>query len=116
MWYYLVKLIISALIIVAVSEIAKRNSGFAALIASLPLTSVLAIIWLRIEGTQTTQIAELSTQIFWLVLPSLLLFLLLPALLQQGLGFWPSLGLSSAATILCYLLMIPILRRFGVPI
>jgi hypothetical protein len=114
MWYYLGKVVVSALVIVAVSELAKRNSGFAALVASLPLTSLLAIIWLRIEGAQIAQIAELSQQIFWLVLPSLVLFLLLPLLLRQGLAFWLSLGLSSAATILCYLVMIPLLRRFGV--
>lgn len=116
MWYYLSKVIVSALVIVAISEIAKRNSGIAALVASLPLTSLLAIIWLRIEGSQIVQIAELSQQIFWLVLPSLVLFLLLPLLLRQGLSFWLSLGLSSTATILCYFLMIPLLRRFGVSI
>jgi hypothetical protein len=116
MWYYITKLAVSALIIVAVSEIAKRNSGFAALVASLPLTSLLAIIWLRIEGSQTTQIAELSQQIFWLALPSLVLFALLPLLLKQGLSFWLSLGLSSAATIVCYLLMIALFRRIGVSV
>jgi hypothetical protein len=116
MWYYLVKVAISAVIIVAVSEVAKRSSGFAALVASLPLTSLLAIIWLRAEGAQITQIAELSQQIFWLVLPSLILFLLLPVLLRYGLAFWLSLSLASAATILCYFLMIPLLRRFGVSI
>jgi hypothetical protein len=116
MWYYLIKIIVSALIIVLVSEIAKRNSGFAALVASLPLTSLLAIIWLRIEGSQIAQIAELSQQIFWLVLPSLVLFLLLPLLLRYGMAFWLSLGLASAATVLCYFLMILLLRRFGVSI
>lgn len=116
MWYYLSKVVISALIIVFVSEIAKRNSGFAALVASLPLTSLLAIIWLRIEGTQIGQIAELSQQIFWLVLPSLVLFLLLPLLLRHGLAFWLSLSLASSATILCYFLLVPLLRRFGVSI
>jgi hypothetical protein len=116
MWYYLSKIIISALVIVAVSEIAKRNSGFAALVASLPLTSLLAIIWLRIEGSQIAQIAALSQQIFWLVLPSLVLFFLLPLLLKYGMAFWLSLSLASAATILCYLLMLTLLRRFGVSI
>jgi hypothetical protein len=116
MWYYLSKIVISALIIVAVSEIAKRNSGFAALVASLPLTSLLAIIWLRIEGSQVMQIAELSQQIFWLVLPSLVLFLLLPLLLRYGMAFWLSLGLASTTTVVCYFLMILLLRRFGVSI
>jgi hypothetical protein len=114
MWYYFLKLLVSALVIVVVSEIAKRNSVFAALVASLPLTSLLAIVWLHIEGSQVTQIAELSQQIFWLVLPSLMLFLLLPLLLRHGLAFWLSLGLSGGVTILCYLVMIPLLRRFGV--
>jgi hypothetical protein len=116
MGYYCIKLVISALVIVAVSEIAKRSSGIAALVASLPLTTLLAIIWLRIEGMQALQIAELSQQIFWLVLPSLVLFLLLPLLLKHGMAFWLSLSLSSAATVLCYLIMIPLLRRFGVSI
>jgi hypothetical protein len=114
MWYYFSKIVISALIIVLVSEIAKRNSAFAALIASLPLTSLLAIIWLRFEGAQVPQIAELSQQIFWLVLPSLVLFLLFPVFLRLDMAFWLSLGLASVATILCYFLMILLLRRFGV--
>ena len=116
MWYYVSKIFISALMIVAISEIAKRNSGFAALVASLPLISLMAIIWLRIEGAQVIQIAELSQQIFWLVLPSLVLFLVLPLLLKYGITFWLSLGLASAATVLCYFLMIVFLRRFGVTI
>jgi hypothetical protein len=116
MWYYFCKVAISALVIVAISEVAKRNSSFAALLASLPLTSLLAIVWLHIEGVQIAQIVALSQQIFWLVLPSLVLFLLLALLLRQGLAFWLSLGLASSATILCYFLMIPLLRRFGVSI
>jgi hypothetical protein len=114
MLYYILKFFVSALIIVLVSEIAKRSSGFAALIASLPLTSLLAIIWLHIDGSESTQIAELSSQIFWLVLPSLVLFLVLPLLLKQGIGFWPSLAFSATATIVCYLALLPLLRRFGV--
>ena len=114
MLYYILKFFVSALIIVLVSEIAKRSSGFAALIASLPLTSLLAIIWLHIDGSESAQIAELSSQIFWLVLPSLVFFLVLPLLLQKGLGFWPSLALSATATTVCYFTLLPLLRRFGV--
>jgi hypothetical protein len=114
MLYYTVKIVVSALLIVAISEIAKRHSGFAALVASLPLTSLLAFVWLHVEGTPTAQIAELSGQIFWLVLPSLMLFVLLPILVRQGWGFWPSLGVSIAATVVCYLALLPLLRRFGV--
>ncbi|HUW35888.1 MAG TPA: DUF3147 family protein [Rhodocyclaceae bacterium] len=114
MLYYALKLVVSALIVVAVSEIAKRSSGFAALVASLPLTSLLAFVWLHLEGSPPGKIAELSSQIFWLVLPSLLLFLLLPLLLRHGLDFWASLGLSSAATAGAYLALLPLLRRMGV--
>ena len=114
MLYYALKVIISALLIVAISEIAKRSTGFAALVASLPLTSLLAFVWLHMEASPPERIAELSSQIFWLVLPSLLLFLLLPFLLKHGLSFWVSLGLSVAATAGCYLALLPLLRRMGV--
>jgi hypothetical protein len=114
MLYYALKVIISALLIVAISEIAKRSTGFAALVASLPLTSLLAFVWLHMEASPPERIAELSSQIFWLVLPSLLLFLLLPFLLKHGLSFWVSLGLSVTATAGCYLALIPLLRRMGV--
>ena len=95
MLYYALKVIISAIVIVAIAEIAKRNTGLAALVASLPLTSLLAFIWLHIEGAEVSQIADLSKQIFWFVLPSLLFFVLLPIFLKHGLGFWLSLSLSA---------------------
>jgi hypothetical protein len=114
MLYYALKVIISALLIVAVSEIAKRSTGFAALVASLPLTSLLAFIWLHLDASPPERIAELSSQIFWFVLPSLLLFLLLPFLLKHGLSFWVSLGLSMAATAGCYIALLPLLRRMGI--
>lgn len=114
MIYYAIKAIVSALVIVAISEIAKRSTGFAALVASLPLTSLLAFIWLRIEGAQPERIAELSSQIFWLIIPSLLFFVLLPLLLKNGVSFWSSLGMSVAATAGAYFVMLPLLRRMGV--
>ncbi|MFZ2300978.1 MAG: DUF3147 family protein [Gallionella sp.] len=114
MLYYVLKVGISAVVIVAITEIAKRGSGFAALLAALPLISLLAFVWLHIEGAKPELIADLSSQIFWLVLPSLVLFLLLPLLLRQGLGFWLSLALSISATVACYFAMLPLLRKFGV--
>jgi hypothetical protein len=114
MLYYALKVVISALLIVAISEIAKRSTGFAALVASLPITSLLAFIWLHMEKSSSGQIAALSSQIFWLVIPSLLLFLLLPFLLKYGLSFWISLGLSMAATAGCYIALLPWLRHMGI--
>lgn len=114
MAYYAAKVLVSALLIVAISELAKRSTGVAALIASLPLTSLLAFVWLHVEDAPNERIAALSGQIFWLVLPSLLLFVLLPLLLRHGLNFWLSLALSAGATAATYLALLPLLRRFGV--
>lgn len=114
MLYYALKVVLSALLIVAISEIAKRSTGFAALLAAIPLTSLLAFIWLHMEGTSPERIAELSGQIFWLVIPSLILFLMLPALLRLGMGFWLSLALSVGATAGVYLAILPLLRRVGI--
>jgi hypothetical protein len=114
MLYYLLKIFISASLIATISEMAKRSTGFAALVASLPLTSLLAFIWLYLETGSAEHIAKLSGQIFWLVMPSLLLFLLLPILIKYGLGFWVSLSLSVATTAGFYLALLPLLRRMGV--
>ena len=114
MLYYAAKVALSALVIVAISEVARRSSGFAALIAALPLTSLLAFVWLYAEGNDPARIAELSVQIFWLVLPSLILFLVLPLLIRLGVGFWLSLAGSIFATVLCYFALLPLLRKFGV--
>lgn len=114
MFYYALKVLVSAAVIVAITEIAKRSSGFAALVAALPLTSLLAFVWLHAEGAESVRIAELSGQIFWLVLPSLILFCLFPLLIKQGMGFWLSLVLSVFATSACYLALLPLLRKLGV--
>ena len=111
MGYYLVKVAISALVIVIVSELAKRSSLVGALVASLPLTSLLAFIWLYIDTGDAAKVSSLSVDIFWLVLPSLALFLVLPLLLRLGLGFWGSLMVASAATVACYGAAVFILGR-----
>jgi hypothetical protein len=116
MWQYVVKIAVTSAIIVAVSEIAKRNSFWAAILASLPLTSLLAFIWMYVETGDTKQIAVLSHGIFWLVLPSLVLFLLLPVLLRTELNFWLSLALSCIATAFAYYLMVWMLARLGVKV
>lgn len=112
MIYLALKVALSAALIVAVSEIARRNSSAAALLASLPLVSVLAFIWLYLDTHDVDKVAELSGGIFWLVLPSLLLFLALPLLLRAGLNFWLSLLLSCALTALAYLGVLLLLKRW----
>ena len=113
MGHYALKVALSALIIVAVTEIAKRSALFGALVASLPLTSLLAFMWLYQDTGEVEQVVNLARGIFWLVLPSLVLFLVLPLLLKQGYAFWPALGLSSAATVAAYGAMAFGLSRFG---
>lgn len=111
--YLLLKLIISAGIVVVVSEIARVNPRLGGLIASLPLVSILAIIWLYVDTRDAQLIASLSREIFWLVLPSLLLFLALPWLLKLGLQFYTALALASIMTIAAYGGTLWLLARFG---
>jgi hypothetical protein len=99
---FLLKVFISAIIVAAASELARRQAWFGALIASLPLTSLLALIWLWRDGTSSAQIAEFATGILWLVLPSLLLFIVLPLMLRNGFAFWTSLAAGCAATLVGY--------------
>jgi hypothetical protein len=113
-WHYGLKVAVSALVIVAVAELAKRSPLWAAALASLPLTSLLAFVWLYLDTGDSQRVAALSQGIFWLVLPSLLLFLALPALLRAGLSFWPALGLSMLATALAYGATVVLLKALGV--
>jgi hypothetical protein len=113
-WQYALKLLISASLVVAISEIAKRSSILGAVISSMPLTTILAFIWLYIDTGDTKRITALSFDIFWLVLPSLTLFIALPYLLRVGIGFWVSLALSCLLTVLSYLGMIRLLGLFKI--
>ena len=114
MGQYALKIGLSALILVIVAEVAKRSTFWAAAVASLPLISLLAFVWLYLDTGDVQKIAVLSGSIFWLVLPSLLLFVLLPLLLRSGWGFWFSMAAASAATALAYLGMIKLLGMFGI--
>jgi uncharacterized membrane protein (GlpM family) len=109
----IIKFAISALVVVAVSELAKRSSIWAALLASLPLTSLLAFVWLRIEGEPVERIATLAGDILWLVLPSLVLFIVFPLLLRNGVNFWISLALGCLGTTVAYAGTLALLRRAG---
>ena len=114
MIYLLVKAAISALIIVAVSEIAKRSPAVGALVASLPLISVLGMIWLWRDTGDTTRLAAHAEATFWYVLPSLPMFLLIPLLLRSGVSFWISLAAGVILTVVLYLITAAALARFGI--
>jgi hypothetical protein len=110
---YVVKIVVTALLVVAISEVSKRSSFIGALLASIPIVSVLAMIWLYTDTRDVTQVAALSRSVFWLVLPSLVLFLLLPVLLTRGYAFYASLAVSIGATILVYFGAISVGRHLG---
>jgi hypothetical protein len=114
MLQYLVKILITAALVVAIAEIAKRSTFWGAAVASLPLTSLLAFVWLYIDTGDSQRIATLSQSILWLVLPSLTLFILLPMLLRYGMSFWASLGLACVATAVAYGALVWSLDRLGV--
>src|SRR5215472_4814869 len=114
MIYYAVKVLISAVIIVAVAELAKRQPAWAGALASLPLVSLLAIVWLYVDTRSGEQVASLCWSIFWLVLPSLVFFAALPLLLKQGLGFTPSLALAIVTMLAAYGAMLLGLAKAGV--
>ena len=113
---YILKVIISAIIIVAVTEIAKRNVFWGGILASIPLVSLLAFIWLYAETRDVNKIIGLSWSIFWLVLPSLTLFVALPLLLKINIRFPVALGLSVIIMAVAYLATAMILKQFGVRI
>lgn len=116
MLYLTVKALLSGVIIAIVSEVAKRSPGLGALIASLPLVSILAMIWLWRDTSDLARIADHAEATFWLVLPTLPMFLVLPWLLRSGTSFWLALGVSCVLTIGLYLITLWILPRFGIEI
>ena len=114
MIYYLLKIAITTALIVAISEVAKRSSLLGAILASIPLISVMAMIWLYVDTKDVHKVSALATGVFWLVLPSLALFLVLPLLLKHGVNFYLSMTISITVTVACYFLMIPVLHQFGI--
>src|SRR3954454_6942232 len=114
MLYLAIKAGLSGIIIAVVSEVARRSPTLGALIVSLPLVSLLGILWLWRDTGDTQRIAAHAEATFWYVLPSLPMFLAFPWLLRHGLGFWPALLAGCLLTVLLYGLTIWVAARFGV--
>ncbi len=115
MTYFLLKAALSGFLIAFISEVARRHPSFGGLIASLPLISLLAIIWLwRDTGGDVSQVAAHARATLWYVVPSLPFFLILPALMERGANFWVSLIIASVITIGLYVVAIGIAARFGI--
>jgi len=114
--YFAIKVLLSAIIIAVVSEVAKRSPALGALIASLPLVSVLGMIWLWRDTGDPERLAAHSQATFWYVLPSLPMFLLIPWMLRSGLPFWMALAAGVALTAALYVITAALLARFGISI
>jgi len=105
MLYLLIKAAISGVIVAAVSEIARRYPGWGGLVASLPLTSLLAMLWLWRDTSDAERVAELSVSTMWFFIPSIPLFIALPMLIRSGVSFWVSFTIVVAGTLALYALM-----------
>ena len=113
MWALIARALLAGAMIVAISEIGKRLPATAAIVASLPLVSVLGMIFLWHQKPDAANMAAHSQATFWYVLPSLPMFLAIPMLLNRGVSFWLALGAGCVLTVLLYLAMIAIAPRFG---
>ena len=114
MAYYITKLIITSLLIVLISEIGKRSSLVGALLAAIPLVSILAMTWMYIDTESSKSAVEFSQRIVWLIAPSITLFLVFPFMIQKGFGFYISMAVSIMLTVMAYYSVIFILGKFGI--
>ncbi len=105
---------LSGLIVAAVALLARRNPAMGALVASLPLVSLLAMTWLWHDTGDTARVAAHVEATFWYVLPSLPMFLAIPTALRHGIGYWPAVSAGCGLTTLLYLVAVMVAARFGV--
>ncbi len=110
----LAKLLLSALVIVIVTKIQLVNDRLSALLIALPLTSLVAMIWMHGTGQSSQRLANHSEGTFWFVLPTLPMFLVLPWMLRSGWGFWPALLANCVMTVILFWITVVLLRRFGI--
>jgi len=110
---FIIKIVVTALVVAGISEIAKRSSIVGALLASLPLTSLLAFIWLYLDEQQKEPVAKLSMDVFWMVIPSLAFFPIFSYLLRQDMSFYLSLGIAAIITAGIYYLFFFLLKNCG---
>lgn len=111
---FVVRAILSGLIVALIAMVARRNPAAGALIASLPIISLLSMIWLWRDTGDAARLADHAEATFYYVVPSLPMFLLIPWMLRHGSNFWIAIAAGCAVTILLYLVTIVIAARFGV--
>ncbi|PPR47954.1 MAG: hypothetical protein CFH19_00042 [Alphaproteobacteria bacterium MarineAlpha5_Bin9] len=112
--YYIIKTLISALIIVIVSEVAKRSSWAAALIISIPLTSLLAFIWLYVDTKSYDKVIDLSYSTIVMTIPSFVFFIILPILLKLKQNFVLSIIISLICTSISYIIFLYLIKKINI--
>ncbi|WP_162286205.1 DUF3147 family protein [Pantoea stewartii] len=113
MLWLLSKYAITALMVVVISEAAKRSDRLGGLLAALPLVTILVLVWMKLEGQTQAKIAAHAWYTFWYVVPTLPMFILFPFLYQRT-GFWLTLGLSCVLTLIIFVLWAVLLKRWGI--
>lgn len=108
------KLVVTAVIILVVNKIQLFNDRISALLIALPITSLLAMIWMHHGGQTSERLANHSEGTFWFVLPSLPMFLIFPWMLRHGWGFWSALAANCLITVALFWFTVVVLRRFGI--
>lgn len=113
MSWIITKYLITAAVVVLITEVAKRSDKLGGLVAALPMVTILALIWLYVENQSTEKIANHAWYTFWYVVPTLPMFLAFPWLLPR-IGFWPTLAASVVITVVCFGLFALLVKRFGI--
>lgn len=113
MGWLITKYLTTAFVVVLVSEVAKRSDKLGALVAALPLVTILALIWLHVETGSTEKVSNHARYTFWYVIPTLPMFLIFPLLLPR-VGFWGALVASALITLACFWLFTQVVKQFGI--
>ncbi len=113
MYWIITKYLITAAVVVLISEVAKRSDKLGGFIAALPMVTILALIWLYVENQSAEKIANHAWYTFWYVVPTLPMFLAFPWLLPR-IGFWPTLGACVVITVICFGIFAMAVKRFGI--
>lgn len=102
------KLILSALVIAGISELAKQFPSLGGLIAAMPITTLLTLFWLNYETGDLQLIEKFTISVFWGIFPSIIFFLVAIYFFKKGFSFYTTIGFS----LLCFMVIAMLHRKF----
>lgn len=111
---FILKTVVSALLIAFVSEVSKKSAALGAILISLPITSMIAMTWLFVETNDSSKVLQFSNLIIWVVIPSIIFFIVMSFLLRYNCNFYLAMALSSIVMISSYCLYVKIIRYIGI--